>query len=400
MKKVFAWMVRIACFAVIGLAIFTVVRSFLHRNDDHSREALLGTTAVTSVDEAAYQSAEEELIAAAEAQSVEEDPTAVLYDNGDITVYHPYTTVTAAFGDIVNSVVADLVWYVDGVEVSRNEQQLLVEGSTVNCDVAVDPTQAGADTTEVQLEVKLSDGESFTASTMVAVERATQNETATMIKTEEIPVTATCNAKVYGESSMDSQVGTLPEGESGLLLEYKSDSTGTTSIKIQLEDGSNGWVSGKDVEISQDDCTTTDDYDDDRKVDFVNSMGYDSTTAYLVWVNLYTQRVNVFQGYQGNWALVNTFECATGKNSSPTTTGVYTYSALQDKWDLGDTYVKPVMIYNGGEAITSRPYDAQTNYITDTTMGKPASGGSVRMREDDIRWMAENIPVGTLVVVY
>ena len=86
MKKVFAWMVRIACFAVIGLAIFTVVRSFLHRNDDHSREALLGTTAVTSVDEAAYQSAEEELIAAAEAQSVEEDPTAVLYDNGDITI--------------------------------------------------------------------------------------------------------------------------------------------------------------------------------------------------------------------------------------------------------------------------------------------------------------------------
>lgn len=160
MKKVFAWMVRIACFAVIGLAIFTVVRSFLHRNDDHSREALLGTTAVTSVDEAAYQSAEEELIAAAEAQSVEEDPTAVLYDNGDITVYHPYTTVTAAFGDIVNSVVADLVWYVDGVEVSRNEQQLLVEGSTVSYDVAVDPTQAGADTTEVQLEVKLSDGES------------------------------------------------------------------------------------------------------------------------------------------------------------------------------------------------------------------------------------------------
>ena len=62
--------------------------------------------------------------------------------------------------------------------------------------------------------------------------------------------------------------------------------------------------------------------------------------------------------------------------------------------------MKPVMIYNGGEAITSRPYDAQTNYITDTTMGKPASGGSVRMREDDIQWMAENIPVGTLVVVY
>ena len=58
------------------------------------------------------------------------------------------------------------------------------------------------------------------------------------------------------------------------------------------------------------------------------------------------------------------------------------------------------MGYNGGEAITSRRYDAQTHYITDTTMGQPASGGSVRMREDDIQWMSENIPVGTLIVVY
>ncbi len=401
MKRVFAWIFRIACFAVIGFAIFTVVRSFLHRDDDHSREALLGTAeTVTSMDEAAYQSAEEELIAEAQAQSTEENPTAVLYDNGDISVYHPYTTVTAAFGDIVNSVVADLIWYVDGKEVSRSEQQLLVEGSTVSCDVAVDPTQAGSDTTEVQLEVRLSNGESFTTSTMVTVERLEQDETATVVKTEEIPVTATCHAKVYSDSAFSSQIATLADGDSGLLLEYQSDSLGTTAIKIQMEDGASGWVSGKDVEISQDDCTTTYDYDDETKVNFVNSMGYDSTTEYLVWVNLYTQRVNVFQGYQGNWALVDAFECATGKNSTPTTTGIYTYSALQDKWDLGSTYVKPVMVYNGGEAITSRPYDAETHYITDTTMGKPASGGSVRMREDDIEWMSENIPIGTMIVVY
>ena len=397
MKKVFAWIFRIACFAVIGFAIFTVVRSFLHRDDDHSREALLGISETTpSVDEQAYQSAEEELIAAAEAQSVKENPTAVLYDNGDISVYHPYTTVTAAFGDIINSVVADLVWYVDSKEVSRSEQQLLVEGSTVSCDVALDPTQAGSDTAEVQL----SGGESFTTSTTVAVERVEQDETATIIKTEEIPVTATCHAKVYSDSAFSNQIATLADGTSGLLLEYQSDSLGTTAIRIQMEDGTSGWVSGKDVEISQEDCTTNVDYDDENKMNFVNSMGYDSNTEYLVWVNLYTQRVNVFQGYQGNWALTNTFECSTGKNSSPTTTGVYTYSALQDQWDLGSTYVKPVMIYNGGEAITSRPYDAKTHYITDTTMGKPASGGSVRMREDDIQWMSENIPVGTLIVVY
>ena len=404
MKKIFAWILRIACFAVIGFAIFTVVRSFLHRNDDHSRETLLGTSepAVTesvTTDEA-YQSAEDALIEAAEAAGVEEDPTAVLYDNGDISVYHPYTTVTAAFGDITNSVVADLIWYVDGEEVSRSEQQLLVEGSTVSYDVAIDPTQATSDSAEVQLEVQLSNGQSFTAATVVTVELASENGTATMVKTEEIPVTATCNANIYDDSTFANQTGLLPEGSSGLMLAYQSDSTGTTAIQIQLEDGTSGWVSGKDVEISQDDCTTDEDYSDETKVDFVNSMGYDSTTEYLVWVNLYTQRVNVFQGYQGNWELIQSFECATGKNASPTSTGVYTYSALQDKWDLGSTYVEPVMIYNGGEAFTSRPYDSETDEITDETIGKPVSGGSVRMRGDDIAWMSENVPVGTLVVVY
>ncbi len=404
MKKIFAWILRIACFAVIGFAIFTVVRSFLHRNDDHSRETLLGASepAVTesvTTDEA-YQSAEDALIEAAEAAGVEEDPTAVLYDNGDISVYHPYTTVTAAFGDITNSVVADLIWYVDGEEVSRSEQQLLVEGSTVSYDVAIDPAQATSDSVEVQLEVQLSNGQSFTTATVVTVELASENGTATMVKTEEIPVTATCNANIYDDSSFANQTGLLPEGSSGLMLAYQSDSTGTTAIQIQLEDGTSGWVSGKDVEISQDDCTTDEDYSDETKVDFVNSMGYDSTTEYLVWVNLYTQRVNVFQGYQGNWELIQSFECATGKNASPTSTGVYTYSALQDKWDLGSTYVEPVMIYNGGEAFTSRPYDSETDEITDETIGKPVSGGSVRMRGDDIAWMSENIPVGTLVVVY
>ncbi len=404
MKKIFAWILRIACFAVIGFAIFTVVRSFLHRNDDHSRETLLGTSepAVTesvTTDEA-YQSVEDALIEAAEAAGVEEDPTAVLYDNGDISVYHPYTTVTAAFGDITNNVVADLIWYVDGEEVSRSEQQLLVEGSTVSYDVAIDPTQATSDSAEVQLEVQLSNGQSFTTATVVTVELASENGTATMVKTEEIPVTATCNANIYDDSTFANQTGLLPEGSSGLMLAYQSDSTGTTAIQIQLEDGTSGWVSGKDVEISQDDCTTDEDYSDETKVDFVNSMGYDSTTEYLVWVNLYTQRVNVFQGYQGNWELIQSFECATGKNASPTSTGVYTYSSLQDKWDLGSTYVEPVMIYNGGEAFTSRPYDSETDEITDETIGKPVSGGSVRMRGDDIAWMSENIPVGTLVVVY
>ena len=401
MKRVLAWIFRICCFAVIALALVTVGRSFLHRNDDHSREALLGSAAAAPVvDQTQVQDATNQLIAQAQAQSIQEQPTVVLYDNGDISVYHPYTTVTAAFGDIVNSVVAELTWYVDGQEVSHEDQRLLVEGSTVSYDVAIDPTEEGADTAEVSLTVTLSSGDTIQSGTEVTIERVTQNESAAMIKTEEIPVTADKDTDLYEDAALKNKIGTLSPEDSALLLEYKTGDDGDKAIRVQLADGSNGWVAEQDVTISQEDCTTDEDYTEDMKVEFVNAMGYDSTTDYLVWVNLYTQKVNVFKGYQGNWALEECYSCATGKNTSPTTTGVYTYSALQDKWDLGDTYVKPVLVYNGGEAITSRPYDAVTHYITDTTMGKPVSGGSVRMREDDVQWMADNIPIGTLVVVY
>lgn len=139
MKKIIAWIFRMLCFAVIALALFTVGRSFLHRNDDHSREALLGASAAatdSTADASEMQNTKEQLIAEAQTQSTVEDPTVVLYDNGDISVYHPYTTVTGAFGNIANSVVAELTWYVDGVQVSHEEQRLLVEGSTVSYDVA------------------------------------------------------------------------------------------------------------------------------------------------------------------------------------------------------------------------------------------------------------------------
>lgn len=400
MKKVLAWTLRILCFIVIGAAVFTFVRCLIHINDDHSREALLGDE-VQPVEEASEtpQRTVSEAIAEAEAEaSVEENPSVILYDNGSVTVNHPYTTVTAAFGDIVNSIVAELVWYVDGEEVSREAEHLLVEGSTVSCQVDIDPTQEGADTAEVYLEVSF-DGKQISGQTQVTIERLGSADSV-VIQTEEISVTADRDTAVYWDEELTQAAGEMAKDDAGLMLDYTSGNSGLTAIKLQLPDGSSGWVSAGDVTITDENCTTDEDYTEDMKVRFVNSMGYDSTTNYLVWVSLYTQKVNVFTGYQGAWELVKVVDCASGANTTPTTTGIYTYDSLKDRWDLGSTYVEPVMIYNGGEAITSQPYNTKTGKIEDDTMGEPASGGSVRLVEADILWMAENVPVGTLIVVY
>jgi hypothetical protein len=398
MKKVFGWVLRILCLVVIGAAVFTLVKCLTHVNDDYSYEAIM-QTAAPSLEEDSTAEPDAVQTAAALEQNLDEDPSVVVYADGTVTANRPYAQVTAAFGDIESSILAQLSWYLDGELISQESDRLLVEGSTVTCQVNIDPTQEGADTALVQLVVEFND-KSLTGEAEIQVDRPSDDAAAVVIQTEEIPVTAKRATNIYTDSDLEDEDGELSKGDSGLLLEYTSGNSGMTAIRLQLEDGSSGWVSADDVTISDEDCTTDEDYTEEAKTDFVNSMRYDSETEYLVWVSLYTQKVNVFSGYQGNWVLEKTFDCATGSNSSPTSTGTYTYSALKDRWDLGTTYVEPVLIFNGGEAFTSRPYSTDSDEIADETMGEPASGGSVRMLEEDIAWMKENLTIGSLVVIY
>jgi hypothetical protein len=383
---------------VIGAAVFTLVKCLTHVNDDYSYEAIM-QTAAPSLEEDSTAEPDAVQTAAALEQNLDEDPSVVVYADGTVTANRPYAEVTAAFGDIDSSILAQLSWYLDGELISQESDRLLVEGSTVTCQVNIDPTQEGADTALVQLVVEFND-KSLTGEAEIQVDRPSDDAAAVVIQTEEIPVTAKRATNIYTDSDLEDEDGELSKGDSGLLLEYTSGNSGMTAIRLQLEDGSSGWVSADDVTISDEDCTTDEDYTEEAKTDFVNSMRYDSETEYLVWVSLYTQKVNVFSGYQGNWVLEKTFDCATGSNSSPTSTGTYTYSALKDRWDLGTTYVEPVLIFNGGEAFTSRPYSTDSDEIADETMGEPASGGSVRMLEEDIAWMKENLTIGSLVVIY
>lgn len=392
MKKIFAWALRICCFAVIGVAAATLIRCLLHINDDHSFEAVMGVTASPSQ---SVQTAEPSTVGLQMDSSIDENPTVILSADGSATANHSTVTVTASFSNIINNIQADLKWFVDGELVDEEENRLLVEGSTVVYGVSVDVEDAEQDQALVELAVDFGD-KTVTADTSFPVERQY-----VVIQTEEITVTCIQDCSIYSDSDLSEDTGEIMyEDETGLLLAYDTNSSGLSALKLQFPDGSEGWVSARRNEITEEDCTTDEDYTDEQKVEFVNSMNYDSNTEYLVWVSLYTQKVNVFTGYKGNWELEETFECATGVNETPTTTGVFMLNTLNERWDLGKTYVEPVLIFNGGEAFTSQPYDVETGEIADDTMGEPASSGSVRMLEDDIAWMSDNLPIGTMVVVY
>ncbi|MCF0123871.1 MAG: L,D-transpeptidase family protein, partial [Ruminiclostridium sp.] len=146
------------------------------------------------------------------------------------------------------------------------------------------------------------------------------------------------------------------------------------------------------------------DYDPEIKTAWVNLKGYSSNTQYLVWVNLTYQRVNIFQGYQGNWKLIRSCLCGSGKNSTPTIKGVFTTSYKQQSWNYGSYYCGPIVRFNGssGYAFHSRleywPMNSDRYY--DARIGFPVSHGCLRMYNDDIWFMYYNIPNGTTVVVH
>lgn len=144
------------------------------------------------------------------------------------------------------------------------------------------------------------------------------------------------------------------------------------------------------------------DYSKDEKTVFVNAKGYSSETQYLIWVSRSAQMVNVFQGSKGNWKLIHEFQCATGKSSSPTPVGVTYVTYKQTAWVTDSYTCRPIVrFYPGtGYAFHSRLYYPGTNTLKDPSIGFPVSAGCVRMLDEGINWLYNNIPSKTTVVIY
>jgi lipoprotein-anchoring transpeptidase ErfK/SrfK len=144
------------------------------------------------------------------------------------------------------------------------------------------------------------------------------------------------------------------------------------------------------------------DYDDAIKTAWVNMKSYSSKTDYLVWVNITHQRVNVFSGSAGNWNLEKTFIVGTGASGRDTPTGVFKVIGRSTRgWTTKAYTVKPVIFFlNSAYGFHSRLYAPGTTNVTDARIGFPVSHGCVRMYDEDVAWIYDNIPTNTTVVVY
>ena len=136
---------------------------------------------------------------------------------------------------------------------------------------------------------------------------------------------------------------------------------------------------------------------------WVNAKGYTSKSEYLLWINIAYQRVNIFKNKVGEWELIRECIVGTGAPGRGTATGVTTTTYKQrDGWVTGSYMCRPVVRFRPGTgyAFHSRLYYPYSDKLVDAGIGYPISLGCIRMYDEDIWFIFDNIPDGTTVVVH
>ena len=129
----------------------------------------------------------------------------------------------------------------------------------------------------------------------------------------------------------------------------------------------------------------------------VNRWGIASRTNYMVWVSLSEYKVRLYQGKQYQWRPILEAPCAIGAPGTPTVTGSFEYN-YKTRWDYGTYYVGPCLVFYRGYALHSvLLYQNGTEY--DGRVGVKISHGCVRLKKNDIDFIANTIPVGTRIYI-
>lgn len=135
--------------------------------------------------------------------------------------------------------------------------------------------------------------------------------------------------------------------------------------------------------------------------DNINSFDISSGTKYLMFVNTTLQRTYIYKGSKNKWELIKNYTCSTGIKGEETPKGSFTvknkgtwfYSA---KYSQGGKYWVSFM---DNYLFHSLPFDEDKTTIVDSTLGKPSSHGCIRLKVDEAKWIYDNIPIGSMVII-
>lgn len=164
--------------------------------------------------------------------------------------------------------------------------------------------------------------------------------------------------------------------------------------------GSIGWVKRENIIIPDTPKTNNNKMKKRYIEDYVNIMGFESNTDFLVWSDIDRQLVHIFKGKKNKWELLKTLTCSTGKNESPTTRGIFK-TGDKGEWFYSERLgsgAKYWVRFNGSYLFHSVAMD-KNKTIIDGILGERRSSGCIRLDIEDIKWFYDNIPKNTTVFI-
>lgn len=134
--------------------------------------------------------------------------------------------------------------------------------------------------------------------------------------------------------------------------------------------------------------------------DFVNENKIKSPTDYLLVTDVKNKYTYVFKKDDGNWVNLYKWESTVGKPSTPTITGVFFVNGRKPYFGTDEYRVKYATRIKDGYYYHSILYDSTGSYIIDGRLGESLSHGCIRLDVNNAKWIYENIPDTTTIVIH
>lgn len=129
------------------------------------------------------------------------------------------------------------------------------------------------------------------------------------------------------------------------------------------------------------------------------AWGYSSSTPYLILVDRDAHKVGIFTGSKGNWTNIKFWDCGNGAPSTPTKAGVFKVGIKGYYFDSGASRCFWYTQFYGNYLFHTVLCNKDGS-IRDGRVGMALSHGCVRLQIPNAKWIYDNIPKNTTVVVY
>ena len=134
----------------------------------------------------------------------------------------------------------------------------------------------------------------------------------------------------------------------------------------------------------------------------LRAQNYTSSTDKLILVDLTNHTVGVYNGRYQEWRNIQSYICTVGAPSTPTIVGEFTIYMHRAYFDSGSSRCFYFSPFKGGYGFHSVLYyqDPSPTRIKDGRLGMDLSHGCVRLDVNHAKWIYDNCPIGTKVVIY